>query len=70
MQGNCLAYSGHGFDTGRVNSFVFLPWTGIRRNFVVEPQSLISVSKYTWVKSKIPSQWVCYEDIYTVNSEW
>ena len=48
--------------------FKFLVGIGIKRNVGTESQSLVSVLKYTWVKSYTPPQLIYCEGMCTADS--
>ena len=67
-QNHCLARSDLGIDLRQDMNFKFFPGTIIRWYNGAEPQTLTFVALY-WVKSQIPSQFICYEGIFTVDDD-
>ena len=66
-----MLHSGPRFDPRQAKNFKISSGNVIKRNGeAAEPQSLVSASKYSWIKSQTPPQCNYSEGKFTVDSDY
>ena len=63
---HCFACSGLVFDVRLDRNLKMYHRIGIRNEVGAEPQSIVYTEKYSWIKSQIPPQCICWEAYYVI----